>query len=95
MQQSNPLEDIDDLVDEACACRIIGGLNSPIHRSTLWRGIKAGRYCKPLKVGPNINRWRRLELVACLQKAAAARNESVRPSCDFGEAQPPASGGVS
>ncbi|MEI9409345.1 hypothetical protein [Mesorhizobium salmacidum] len=63
----------DDLADEACACSIIGGKNSPIHRSTLWRGISAGRYPKPLKVGPNTNRWRRVELVACLEKAAAER----------------------
>ncbi|TPJ61261.1 hypothetical protein [Mesorhizobium sp. B2-6-1] len=76
MQQPDPLGEIDDLVDEASACRIIGGKNSPIHRSTLWRGISAGRYSKPLKVGPNTNRWRRLELIACLEKAAAARDIS-------------------
>ncbi|MER9936129.1 AlpA family phage regulatory protein [Mesorhizobium sp. M0088] len=78
MQQSDPLDElIDDLVDEADACRIIGGRNTPIHRSTLWRGINAGRYPKPLKIGPNSNRWRSGELYADLQKAAAARHEST------------------
>jgi predicted DNA-binding transcriptional regulator AlpA len=77
MQQSNPLDEFDDLIDEDGACHVIGGRNTPIHRSTLWRGINAGRYSKPLKVGPNTNRWRRRELIACLQKAVAARNESI------------------
>jgi predicted DNA-binding transcriptional regulator AlpA len=63
-----------DLADEATACRIIGGENTPIHRSTLWRGINAGRYPKPLKVGPGTNRWRISELVSVLEKAAAERD---------------------
>lgn len=62
-----------DLVDEAAACQIIGGRSSPIHRSTLWRGINAGRYPRPLKVGPSANRWRVGELLSVLEKAAAAR----------------------
>lgn len=65
---------LSDLADEATACRIIGGENTPIHRSTLWRGINAGRYPKPLKIGPGSNRWRISELVAVLEKAAAARD---------------------
>ena len=62
-----------ELVDETTACQIIGGANTPIHRATLWRGIKAGRYPRPLKVGPGTNRWREAELVAVLEKAAAER----------------------
>lgn len=62
-----------DLVDEATACRIIGGENTPIHRSTLWRGINQGRFPKPLKIGPGTNRWRVSELVAFLEYAAAER----------------------
>lgn len=63
-----------DLVDEAAACRIIGGEITPIHRSTLWRGINTGRYPKPLKIGPSTNRWRVSELVGVLERAAAARD---------------------
>ncbi|TIW07814.1 MAG: hypothetical protein E5V66_29505 [Mesorhizobium sp.] len=63
----------DDLVDEATACRLIGGSSTPIHRSTLWRGIRAARYPKPLKVSASTNRWRVGELRAMLQKIAAMR----------------------
>jgi predicted DNA-binding transcriptional regulator AlpA len=63
-----------DLVNEAAARGIIGGAATPISRATLWRGVKAGRYPKPLKVGPSSNRWKRDELVAVVEKAAAARD---------------------
>lgn len=63
-----------DLVDEATACKIIGGENTPIHPSTLWRGVNAGRYPGPLKVGAKANRWRATELIAFLEKAAAERD---------------------
>lgn len=62
-----------ELVDETTACRIIGGEGTPIHRSTLWRGINAGRFPKPLKVGPGTNRWKVSELIGVLEKAAADR----------------------
>lgn len=63
-----------DLVDEPAACKALGGENSPIHRSTLWRGVNAGRYPKPIKVGPGTNRWRLSELTAVVDRLAAARN---------------------
>ncbi|WP_395647979.1 helix-turn-helix transcriptional regulator [Terricaulis sp.] len=62
-----------DLVGEAAARAIIGGAETPISRATLWRGVKAGRYPRPLKVGLSSNRWKRGELLAVLEKAAAAR----------------------
>ena len=65
----------DDLIDESTACRVIGGKTNPIHRSTLWRGIRAGRYPMPIKVGPGTNRWRLSELTAVVETAAAARAE--------------------
>ena len=64
----------EDLVDEATTCRLNGGNDSPISRSTLWRGVRAGRYPKPIKVGPSTNRWRASEIVAIIEKAAAARH---------------------
>lgn len=67
--QSNP----PDLVNEVAARSIIGGVNTPISRATLWRGVKSGRYPKPLKVGPSSNRWKRDELVAVVEAAAVAR----------------------
>ncbi|UVC12838.1 helix-turn-helix transcriptional regulator [Mesorhizobium onobrychidis] len=70
MQQSA----LSDLVDEPSACKVLGGENSPIHRSTLWRGVNAGRYPKPIKVGPGTNRWRLSELTAAVDRLAAARD---------------------
>lgn len=71
------MNDQTDLVDERTACRILGGEQSPIHRSTLWRGIKAGRYPKPLKMGVSLNRWRQAELLAVHDQAAAERDGQV------------------
>ncbi|MER9225785.1 hypothetical protein NKI39_09020 [Mesorhizobium sp. M0664] len=67
-----------DLVDEAGACRLIGGENAPIHRSSLWRGINSGRFPEPLKIGPATNRWRVSELIAVLEKASAERAGPAR-----------------
>lgn len=66
-----------DLVDEAAACRIIGGEHTPIHRATLWRGVKAGRYPAPLKIGPAMNRWRVSELQGVIERAAAERDQAA------------------
>ncbi len=70
-----PLSELadDDLVDEATMCRLIGGERSPIHRSTLWRGIANGRYPAPLKIGPSINRWRVRDGRQIVARAEAAR----------------------
>jgi predicted DNA-binding transcriptional regulator AlpA len=59
------------------ACRIIGGDQSPIHRSTLYRGIRAGRFPAPIKIGIGTNRWRASELIALIEAAAAARKEAA------------------
>ncbi|MER8553621.1 hypothetical protein [Mesorhizobium sp. M0019] len=67
----------DDLVDEAIACRLIGGSNTPIHRSTLWRGINAGRYPRPLKISASTNRWRVGELRKALEQFAAERDKAA------------------
>lgn len=64
----------EELVDEDLACRLIGGARTPIHRSTLWRGIGSGRYPKPLKVSQYMNRWRVGELRAVVTKAQELRD---------------------
>jgi predicted DNA-binding transcriptional regulator AlpA len=65
----------EDLVDEATFRQIIGGVNTPISRATLWRGVNAGRYPKPLKIAAGINRWRVGEARAVIVKATADRDE--------------------
>lgn len=71
------MQNIVELVDEATACKIIGGASRPIHRATLWRGIKAGRFPKPVKVGPGTNRWLKSELIELIEQAAAARRHAT------------------
>jgi predicted DNA-binding transcriptional regulator AlpA len=66
----------DELLDVAGACRLIGG-SRPIHPATLWRGIKAGRYSRPIKIGPQSVRWRRSELAADIERMAAERDGSA------------------
>lgn len=65
----------DELVPVTVACEIIGGRDSPINPSTLYKGIKAGRFPAPVKLGPGTSRWRRSELQAMLDEAA--RNREV------------------
>ncbi|WP_202913263.1 helix-turn-helix transcriptional regulator [Acuticoccus sediminis] len=71
------LPDEDDLVTAKVACELIGGMMSPITPSTLYRGVKSGRFPAPLKLGAGTSRWRRSEIVALLEHAAAARKEGA------------------
>jgi predicted DNA-binding transcriptional regulator AlpA len=64
----------DDLLDEAATCRFLGGTR-PIHRSTLWRGVRDGRYSKPINIGPQIVRWRRHELAGDVARMVAERDD--------------------
>lgn len=72
-------DDVDVLLDEKAACRLIGG-TKPINPATLWRGIKAGRYSKPIKISPNGRRWLRREILADLQTLAAERDGRREPA---------------
>jgi len=63
----------DYLVGIQDACRILGGPDSPVHPSTLYRGIAAGRYPKALKIGANSNRWWHGELKAVVKTISEAR----------------------
>jgi predicted DNA-binding transcriptional regulator AlpA len=64
----------DDLVTIQVACELIGGRESPITPSTLYRGIRTGRFPAPIKLGAGTSRWRRSEIVAMLEKAVAERD---------------------
>jgi predicted DNA-binding transcriptional regulator AlpA len=70
------MRDDDELLDEAAACKFIGG-SKPIHPATLWRGVKAGRYSPPVHVGPNIVRWLRPELERDRERMIAERDGVV------------------
>lgn len=40
----------------------------PVSKSTWWAGIKAGRYPKPVKLGPRITAWRAEDIRALIEK---------------------------
>jgi predicted DNA-binding transcriptional regulator AlpA len=60
-----------DLLDLEQVCVFFGG-SKPLHPATIYRGL-GSLYPKPVKVGPNTNRWLRSECVAALEKIIAAR----------------------
>ena len=64
----------DQLLDLDAVCRLIGG-SKPVHPATVWRGVKAGRYPKPIQVSAKLRRWRRSKLVEAI--AAAERGEAA------------------
>ena len=55
----------DELLDIKAACAMVGG-TKPICPSTYYRGVKAGIYPAPDKVGPNTARVRKSKLIAAL-----------------------------
>jgi predicted DNA-binding transcriptional regulator AlpA len=67
MQPSDPL-----LLDRSDVCRFFGG-TKPIDPATLYRGIRQGRYPRPIHVGPGSSRWLRHELEAALARMVEAR----------------------
>jgi predicted DNA-binding transcriptional regulator AlpA len=47
-------------------CKYFGG-SRPLHPATIYRGIAQGRYPRPVRPSPNINRWIGRELKAARQ----------------------------
>jgi predicted DNA-binding transcriptional regulator AlpA len=62
----------DEHWDKNACCARVGG-SRPIHPATWYRGVRAGRYPKPVKIGA-LSRWLRSEVEACLTQMAEARN---------------------
>lgn len=61
------------LLDCRATCEFLGG-SRPIDPATLYRGIRAGRYPKPLKIGERCARWLRSELEAVIAARIAERD---------------------
>jgi predicted DNA-binding transcriptional regulator AlpA len=51
------------LLTKAETCQFFGKINA----STLYRGIREGRYPRPVKVGPGSSRWLRTECESALK----------------------------
>jgi predicted DNA-binding transcriptional regulator AlpA len=75
-EQCRSVIDDEEWLDTTATCRFFGG-TKPIHPATLWRGVKAGRYPKPVKLGPNSNRWVRSECKAARAALIAAREQAA------------------
>lgn len=60
-----------DLLDRNAACEFFGGTR-PLHPATLYRGVRLGRYPRPVKVGGS-SRWLRAECEAVLAAMVAGR----------------------
>jgi prophage regulatory protein len=45
----------------------------PIGRSTWWAGIKAGRYPRPVKLGPRISAWRVEDVLSLIENPEGRR----------------------
>jgi predicted DNA-binding transcriptional regulator AlpA len=63
---------MDDLLDKRTVCRLFGG-TKPIDPATLYRGIRQGRYPKPIRIGPQVRRWSRSEVEAVLAQLREGR----------------------
>lgn len=63
-----------EMMTMAAVLAFFGG-DRPIHSATLYRGIAAGRYPRPVPIGPNTKRWLRSECLAARQALAAQRDE--------------------
>jgi predicted DNA-binding transcriptional regulator AlpA len=61
-----------ELLDRLAACAFFGG-TKPIDVATLYRGIRRGRYPRPVKVGPGSSRWLRSECEAALRVMVEGR----------------------
>jgi predicted DNA-binding transcriptional regulator AlpA len=59
------------LLDRRAACEFFGGTR-PINPATLYRGVRQGRYPRPVKVGGS-SRWLRSECEAVLQAMVEGR----------------------
>jgi predicted DNA-binding transcriptional regulator AlpA len=60
------------LLDRNAACEFFGGTR-PINAATLYRGVRLGRYPRPVKVGPGSSRWLREECESALARMVEGR----------------------
>jgi predicted DNA-binding transcriptional regulator AlpA len=60
-----------DLLHRGEVCRLFGG-TKPINTATLYRGIRAGRFPRPVRVGGS-SRWLREECEAALRSMVEGR----------------------
>ena len=68
-----------EFLDRPSVLKFFGG-SRPLNVSTLYRGLRSGRYPKPVHVSGNSVRWVRSECEAAAQRMLAARDEPKPPT---------------
>jgi predicted DNA-binding transcriptional regulator AlpA len=68
----------EELLDIDGVCRFWGGAETPVHPSTIYRGITNAIHPSPIHVGPNLSRWLRSELESALAWRIAVRNRTSK-----------------
>ena len=77
LRSSTPQDDELMTMDEVL--RFFGGRERPIHHTTLYRGMRDGRYPQQIHIGPQTVRWLRSECVAARQRLIDARDGGSTP----------------
>jgi predicted DNA-binding transcriptional regulator AlpA len=62
---------LDEFLDIDACCARVGGTR-PIHKASWYRGIRDGRYPRPVKIG-SLSRWLRGEVEAALSAMVEGR----------------------
>jgi predicted DNA-binding transcriptional regulator AlpA len=65
-----------ELLHLKAVCEFFGGTR-PLNPSTLYRGVKDGRYPPPVKIGPGSSRWLRSECEAARERLIAQREQAA------------------
>jgi predicted DNA-binding transcriptional regulator AlpA len=68
--RATPTLDNDELLDMGAVCRLFGGTR-PLDPSTIYKGIRRGRFPKPVSIGPQTARWLRSECLSALERIIA------------------------
>jgi predicted DNA-binding transcriptional regulator AlpA len=74
---ASPVVADDGFYDIDFVCSFFGG-SKPLHPATIYRGIADGRYPRPVRPSPNVNRWIGRELKTAKQAILDAPREPLR-----------------
>ena len=70
------VDDLESLTIEQ-VCIEWGGKARPVNRATIYNLIKRGILPKPFKIGPNMSRWTRADVISAKRRAIAARDATA------------------
>ena len=71
------MQDEDEPITIAEACRLLGGSEKPIHPATFYRGVKSGIFPAPKHVAPNVSRVSRRKVLEARNRLMEAPDASA------------------